>query len=321
MKVFFDYDQQIDKLKNSDGLLIDDEQAAKDFLMLEGYYNVINGYAHIFKNERKFIKGVKFDDIRNLYEFDKSIRSTVYKYTSSIECHVKALIAHEFSRAHGVDENKYLQASSFSENENSCEQVGSLIARCKSIIADACNRDSSKFRPYIEHNKNNHGHVPLWVLVRALTFGTVSIFYKNMREDEKTVIASNYNIPAERLANILEVVVSFRNIVAHGERTFCARLPKTRLSTNLSITKKLNIPKNNNGENKFGRNDFLSLLICCKYMLPPLDFASFISELKISLDGLEKTQTPYMFGKIKYSMGMPGKSWELLPRLKIDDAY
>ncbi|MDE6401913.1 MAG: Abi family protein [Clostridiales bacterium] len=320
MKEFYDYEQQIEKLEK-DGLIIDDEDAAKDYLRLEGYYNVINGYAHIFKdkNNKKFITNVKFDTIKNLYEFDKALRSVVYKYTSLIECHIKALIAHEFSRVHGVDENEYLKDSSFSVNSKSREKIEKLIEDCKKTIAEALDSRSNKYREYISHNKKAHGHVPMWVLVRALTFGAVSIFYKNMKDEEKSAIAQNFGVSSEKLANILEVVVSFRNIVAHGERTFCARLPRTRLSTNLSIARKLNIPKNSKGENKFGRNDFLSLLICCKYMLSPLDFASFISELKIVLEILEREQTPSMLGKIKIQMGLSGKSWELLPRLIIND--
>ena len=319
MKDFFDYEQQIYKLKNSDGLIIDDEESAKDYLRLEGYYNVINGYAYIFKTNKKFTKGIKFENIRNLYEFDKSLRSIVYKYTSSIECHIKALIAHEFSRVHGVDEKEYLKASSFAMKEKSQEQLARLIAESEKTIADALNENSNKYRAYVAHNKKEHGHVPLWVLVRALSFGTVSIFYKNMQEPEKNVIAQNYHIAADKLANMLEVVVSFRNIVAHGERTFCAKLPRTRLSTNLRIVKKLCIPKNENGENKFGRNDFLSLLICCKYMLPPIEFNGFLNELDIFFDMLSKNQTTYMMGKIKIAMGLANKSWKLLPRLIIDD--
>lgn len=319
MKKFYNYEQQIEKLKNSDGLIIDDEEFAKDYLRLEDYYNVINGYAHIFKIKKRFIKGIKFDNVRYLYEFDKTLRSIVYKYTSIIECHIKALIAHEFSRVHGVDETKYLDVSSFTTNERSREQVERLIEECKKTIADALNKKSNKYREYIAHNKQNHGHVPLWILVRALSFGTVSIFYKNMLDSEKDVIAKNYYIPANKLANILEVLVSFRNIVAHGERTFCAKLPRTRLSTNLRITQKLSVPKNGNGENKFGRSDFLALLICCKYMLPPIDFAGFISELEINLEELSKHQPPYIMSKIKTEMGLAGKNWKLLPRLIIDD--
>ncbi|MDE7163823.1 MAG: Abi family protein [Clostridiales bacterium] len=319
MKAFYDYNQQIEKLKNSDGLLIDDEESAKNYLRLEGYYNVINGYAHIFKIQRKFVEGVKFENIQNLYEFDKSIRSIVYKYTSTIECHIKALIAHEFSKNHGVDENEYLKSTSFTAKENSKEQVNRLIEDCKKTIDDALNKKSNKYREYIAHNKEVHGHVPMWVLIRALSFGTVSIFFKNMQDAEKDAIAQNYYISAEKLANILEVIVSFRNIVAHGERTFCARMPRTRLSTKLRIAEKLCIPKNPKGENKFGRSDFLALLIGCKYLLPPIEFSGFISELEICFDELAKNQTPTMVRKIKLEMGLWCERWSLLPCIKIDD--
>lgn len=100
MKEFFTYEQQIEKLKG-DGLIISDENFAADELKIEGYYNLINGYSPTFKIDNRFVKDTTFEHIKALYDFDKSLRSIVYKYTSVIECHVKALIAHEFSRMHG----------------------------------------------------------------------------------------------------------------------------------------------------------------------------------------------------------------------------
>lgn len=318
MKEFYTYQQQIQKLKEK-GLIIKDEYSAINFLKLEGYYNVINGYSPIFKIKKVFYNGTTFEEICNLFAFDKELRSIVYKHTSSIESHIKALIAHEFSRVHGVDEKTYLSPSSFTPNKSATATVTRLIEECNSTISDALNRNSNKYREYIAHNYNAHGHVPMWILIRALSFGTISIFYKNMIEEEKELIASNYNLSAAQLANMLEVVVSYRNIVAHGERTFCAKLPKTRLSTELGITKKLCLPKNPKGENKFGRNDFLSLLICCKYLLPASDFEILINELKTCLDELESSLSPSMVGRIKISMGLSSKSWLLLPRLKIEE--
>ena len=317
MKTFFSYEQQIDKLKN-DGLLITNEEFAKNELKLEGYYNIINGYSPIFKVNNKYTKGITFENINKLYDFDKALRSIIYKYTSSIECHIKALIAHEFSRTHGVNEKTYLSTNSFTQNLKSQDSVNRLILECNQTIQDALDVKSNKYREYIAHNFNNHGHVPLWVLIRAISFGTTSIFYKNMLDAEKDAIASHYQITSSRLANMLEVVVSFRNIVAHGERTFCARLPKTRLTPNLSIVSKLCIPKNNKGFNKFGRNDFLSLLICCKYLLQPLEFSALHADLTILLEELSLHQPPSLFGKIKTYMGLQPKSWTLLPKLKID---
>lgn len=319
MKEFFTYEQQIEKLKN-DGLTINDEEQAERELKLEGYYNIINGYSPIFKRDALFIEGTTFDNIKKLYDFDKTLRSIVYKYTSSIECYIKALIAHEFSRVHGVDEKKYLTENSFSKNAKSVDNVKRLIEECSQTITDALNRKSNRYRQYIEHNYVKHGHVPMWVLIRAISFGTTSIFYKNMMEEEKTVIARNYCLNPLQLANMLEVVVSFRNIVAHGERTFCVRLPKTRLTTELSVVRKMCIRKNEKGSNMVGRNDFLALLICCKYLLPPVEFTGFITEIEVLLDELKKQQTPIMFSKIKLAMGLKTNAWLLLPKIKIDES-
>ena len=319
MKDFFTYDQQIEKLKQK-GLIIQDEVEAIRFLKLEGYYNVINGYSPNFKTKQgTFSKGTTFEDIRYLYAFDKDLRSIIYKYTSSIETHAKALIAHEFSRVHGVDEKTYLKPECFTPNANSVDAVSRLIDECNTTISEALNHNSNKYRQYIAHNYSTHGHVPLWVLIRALSFGTISIFYKNMIDCEKDHIAESYNVTADKLANMLEVVVSYRNIVAHGERTFCARLPKTRLSTQLSITRKLCIAKNSKGENMFGRNDFLALLICCKYLLPHEEFAVLIQELESKLDHLAQKLSPSMMSHIRTSMGIKSNSWKLLPKLRVED--
>ena len=318
MKDFYTYDQQIEKLKEK-GLIIQDEVTAIQFLKLEGYYNVINGYSPNFKTKQgTFCKGTTFEDVCYLYAFDKDLRSIIYKHTSSIETHVKALIAHEFSRVHGVDEKTYLRSECFTSKSNSVEAVSRLIDECNTTITEALNHNSNKYRQYIAHNYNTHGHVPLWVLIRALSFGTISIFYKNMIDSEKDLIAENYHVTAEQLANMLEVVVSYRNIVAHGERTFCARLPKTRLSTQLSITKKLCIAKNAKGENMFGRNDFLALLICCKYLLPGEEFANLIHELESKLNHLAQKLSPQMMSHVRTAMGIKSNSWKLLPKLRVE---
>ncbi|MBE5742339.1 MAG: Abi family protein [Clostridiales bacterium] len=315
MKEFFTYEQQIEKLKNSYGLIIDDEDRAINDLKWEGYYNIINGYSSIFKDKDKYIPNTTFENIKHLYNFDKQLRGIVYKYTTSIECHVKALIAHEFSRVHGVNEKDYLDISCFNPAENSKSAINRLIDECNKTIQDALNPNSNKYRQYIDHNYKSHGHVPLWVLIRALSFGTVSIFYKNMRKEERSAVANIYKIPESTLSNMLEVVVSFRNIVAHGERTFCAKLPKTRLTTNLTITNKLNLNKNGKGENMYGRKDFLSLLICFKYLLPASEFIAFFTEFQTAVDVLQKNQKINSFKKIMTNMGLRSDSWKNLPKL------
>ncbi len=242
----------------------------------------------------------------------------VYKYIASIECNIKAIVGHEFSRVHGVDEKQYLNPSSFTQDQRCALGVSRLIVECNETIQEALNKNSNKYRSYIEHNYKVHGHVPMWVLIRALSFGTTSIFYKYMVEAEKQVIANNFGVTSAQLENILEVIVSFRNIVAHGERTYCAKLPRTRLSTNLTISKKLNIPLNSKGENKFGRNDLLSLIISCKYLLSGVEFSGFIAELDLSLQELAKQLNPKMFNRVKIQMGLWSDGWKYLPKFNMN---
>ena len=49
-KIFLNYDQQIEKLKNEKNLLIDNEAYAKEILKQTSYYSLIGGYKDIFKN-------------------------------------------------------------------------------------------------------------------------------------------------------------------------------------------------------------------------------------------------------------------------------
>ena len=317
MKDFFTYEQQVEKLCSQNKLIIDDVDQAIEDLKWEGYYNLINGYSFVFKKDDVFINGTKFADIIFLYRFDKNIRAIIYKYTSTIECHIKALIGHEFSRVYGVDEKKYLLSESFSTNKKTQEKIKKLINICNDTIEKATKKRSDSYREYVAHNLLTHGHVPFWVLIRALTFGTTSLFFEVMKRDEKNAIAINYGLTGDELTGILKAIVAFRNIVAHGERIFCAKLPTTVVSDELTITKKLSIPKNKKGENKYGRNDFLALLICCKYLLPSLDFDGLIFELNMEMDRLEDKLQPKMALQVKRQMGLEFNNWKKLPKMKI----
>ena len=72
-KIFLNYDQQIEKLKNEKNLLIDNEEYAKEILKQTSYYSLIGGYKDIFKNPttKKYKDGTRFEDIVELYYFDE----------------------------------------------------------------------------------------------------------------------------------------------------------------------------------------------------------------------------------------------------------
>ncbi len=313
MKEFFTYEQLVEKLK-ADNLTITNEAELISILTHKGYYNLINGYASIFKRDKAFYSNITIEQILALYDFDQNLRSIVYKNTSIIECNIKALIAHEFSKVHGVDEKTYLHPSSFSTEPADKESIERLIETCNNTIIEAQNKHNNTYRRYLAYNKETYDIVPLWILIKTLTFGTASKFFRYMLPAERQAVANFFGVSAKELANILEIIVSFRNIVAHGERTYCARLPKARLSQLLPVVVKLSIPKNKKGENKHGRSDFLALLIACKYLLPPLDFSGMLTELELQLDQLQKKIPDFIFRKVKTEMGLYSDNWKKLTK-------
>ena len=180
-KVYLTYEQQIEKLKR-DGLIVPDEREAKRRLKWEGYYNFAVGYNRLFKDDKKrYIRGTRFDHIEALYDFDKHLRGIVYEYTQAVECNIKALVADTFSKRYGVNERSYLAEENFTSEETERGNVRWLISTCKELLEDSLREDAKSYRDYIAHNARVYGHVPLWALIRALSFGNTSKFLKLMK--------------------------------------------------------------------------------------------------------------------------------------------
>ena len=263
-KVYLTYEQQIEKLKR-DGLIVPDEQEAKRRLKWEGYDNFAVGYNRLFKDDKqRYIRGTRFDHIEALYDFDKHLRGIVYEYTQAVECNIKALVADTFSKRYGVNERSYLAEENFTSEETERGNVRWLISTCKELLEGSLREDAKSYRDYIAHNARVYGHVPLWALIRALSFGNTSKFLKLMKGTDRAEIAEEYGLGSSELCNMTEMLVGYRNIAAHGERVFCARLPAVRLTEKLPIFRSLQIPRFPDGRQKYGRCDFLALVVIFK---------------------------------------------------------
>lgn len=74
MKDFKTLDEQIDILK-SRGLVINNEERAKEYLLSQNYYNLINGYANFFpRSGENYTAGTNFDEITSLYVFEREFK-------------------------------------------------------------------------------------------------------------------------------------------------------------------------------------------------------------------------------------------------------
>lgn len=303
MKEFLTYDKQYELLATR-CLRIDDKQFAIDVLKNEGYYNLINGYSKFFQypDSDVYMKDVTFNHVVALYAFDQELRNILYKFTSIIECHIKAMIGHEFSRLHGIDHNVYLAPTCFTTDKRHKQSIEALIKNCQDAITEGANENSNRRKEYIVHYLDKHKEIPLWVLARALSFGVISKFYSLMQNQEKYAVANEFGLVPSQFSNILKIVVMFRNKVAHGERTFCVHTKETL--SNLNVLKKLSLPKNETGDIKCGKRDLLALLICCKYLLSDTNFENLIADIKKALTNLASQINKNTMARVLNEMGL-----------------
>lgn len=226
MKPFKTIDEQC-SLLTSRGLSFTDINKAKQYLLNNNYYNVINCYAKFFMDSQdKFLKGTNFDEITHIHYFDKELKNTLFKYILEAEKHLKSILSYRFSEAYKNTDYAYLKATNF--NSKDILQVTLLISNLSKIISS---KMKEKKDNAIKHYIKNHSVVPFWVLVNYMSFGQLVKFYKYLNTSLQNTIAKDFSVflnenldinnvklTSSQLLSYLENVVELRNVVAHNNR-------------------------------------------------------------------------------------------------------
>ena len=115
MKPFSSLDDQIEILGERK-LRIDDIEDAKNYLLNNNYYNVVNLYSKILlENSNSYIDGSTFAEIKALHILDTEIKSTILKYLIQAEKHFKSIFSYCFCHVHR-DKYDYLKTESYDPN-------------------------------------------------------------------------------------------------------------------------------------------------------------------------------------------------------------
>lgn len=231
--------EQIDKLV-SRGMGVGDRDRAERFLLSNNYYRVVNGYKDFFidrgkssENNETYRSGSTFDQLVDLYTFDRTLRSLTLDAILVVESRMKTVTVHAFCEAHREVEG-YLDPSNFRSSRNFPEKrsYAKNLIRLLDTLLKA--RDNRTHKDYVEHYKKNHGGVPLWVVCGCLTFGNMSAFFDLMKDSDRSEAsrlmgrAIGTDLSKGALKRAYKVIPSFRNTCAHGERLFCARLGRNK---------------------------------------------------------------------------------------------
>jgi len=211
-------DEQIANLL-SKGLTIDDEEYARRVLNDISYFRLIKAYSLGLKAKNgDYNKNVRFEDIVQLYLFDANFRQALFPQIEKIEINLRCRLSNYFSAKYDV--TGYEEAGNLAMPEDAFQDFYSEIQREIS---------RKKRTPFIINFQDNYidGKIPMYALVEVMSFGTLSKFYKNMKNEDKKAIASQYGVGYTYFESWLENLSYVRNICAHYSRLYNAKLTKT----------------------------------------------------------------------------------------------
>ena len=304
-KQFKNLEEQIEILKYK-GMTINDEEYAKKILLRENYF-FLSGYRYpLMKSmtDKRFLEGVTFEEMYSLFLFDRAIRNVFFKYLLVIENNLKSIFSYQLSKKYGYKEKYYLRSKNFTNDRSKQRQVNDLIRKMKRQI-----RVNGSQHTATAHYMSNYGYVPLWILVKVLSFGIVGELFSIMKYDDQVAICKIYDIPVDEFSNYLPILSNYRNTCAHEDILYENRTQKKIKGT--IYHKLLNIEKNEDGEYVKGTNDLFSLLIIMKRMLTYDEFKDLSLELDKRIENLEYNLHSIKIEKILDRMGFPSNYMQL----------
>ena len=304
-KEFKTIDEQIEILKRK-GLIIEDEEETKEILLRENYF-FINGYRLLLMNsysDKTFVKGSTFKELYALFLFDRSMRNIIFKYLLIIENQLKSITSYQLSKKYGYQEKDYLNPKNFTEDRSKIRRVKDLIDKMKRQVRI----NGSKHNATLHYIKN-YGYVPMWVLVKVLSFGIVCELYSVLKKEDQIEIASVFNVSTEYLEDFLPILANYRNLCAHEDIMFDYKTEKVIPDT--EYHEKLNIFKMDD-EYIYGKNDIFAVIIMLKYLLRKEDFRIMLKEIDYEKELLDSRIDSIPIEKILDRMGIPKNYLDLL---------
>lgn len=307
MKEHKTFNQQLTILRNR-GVVVPTNGKPKRFLEQENYYNVVNGYKDLFliKDSNNlpvepelYQEGTHFNELKALFLFDRELRILLLKYLLIFENSIKTTVAYEFSKKY-PRKNAYLDIANFVDNDP--KKVLQQISILTKTIHDKVDRTGA-----IKHYIEEHGEVPLWVLVNFLTMGNIANFYNILTDSTKNIIAKFYTdkyrtqnkdntfrLSSADLSACLKVANLVRNICAHDERLYNVNLRNVRISQ----------IANHFGIRRYDNKRFIVVILFLKIVLDKKDFQRLYKALRNLFNQYADEFKTVVFDDILNTMGI-----------------
>ncbi len=232
LKPWRSFDDQL-RLLQSRGLQVDDPVTALDYLERLGYYR-LSGYWYPLREIDKvesmargkpvrqdsFDPNSRFEDVVQLYVFDKKLRLLALDALERIEMAVRVDVAYLLGQRDPLAHKKpeCLHGNFAKRKINKGPDKGKTphqiwLAKYEAMLQRARNE------PFVSHHQQQYGDLPIWAAVEIWDFGLLSKLFSGMGHLDQQTIATIYQAPnGQAFAKWLRSLNFIRNVSAHHSR-------------------------------------------------------------------------------------------------------
>lgn len=325
---------------------------------------------HGSSTTERYITGTKLSELEELLKFDTNLRLLFLKQILKIEeifknqmvqsffaYHLNNNVSTKEEKANLHRDSEYLRRKYYNLNPLYTQHTINNYGIVSTVVSSMRPRNQhttwdrqSTYDNYIatvyktlgqqRRNKNKsiktyleqHGYMPMWVLMNVLTFGNVSHLFTLQKEEvQKDIIRSlnlislpgiSTQLSVVNTARILQILSIFRNICAHNERfyntsikvpiddifiNFGRKLPHT---VDPSSGRRLNDSQKKKRLN--ARQGIYALIFIISLFIDNSELDSFIKEIRDELNKLSQVLTTIPISEIERLMGLNFNWFDLI---------
>lgn len=202
----------------SRGLKVPDVNRAISYLSHISYYR-LSAYAIPFQTDKdKFDKDITFDDVLQLYLFDRELRLLIFDGIERIEIGIRTQLIYQLAHKYGSHwhEDKNLYVKPYKDNGRTIDTYNSIRTFLRRQY------DSDKPEVFIKHyfaEYDNPSTPPSWMAMELLTLGQLSRLYIDLKENQdKAGIANYFGVHYTVFESWMHALTYCRNLCAHHSR-------------------------------------------------------------------------------------------------------
>lgn len=294
-KLSISLEEQV-KLLQKRGLKIEDPEKARHYLSNISYYR-LRAYTFPYQDnttpEHPFTSEVSFEEIIQLYVFDRHLRLLVFDGLEKIEIALRTKIIYEFAQVYGGHWHD--------RNELYANQVS--FTKDISKLYEEVDRSSETFIKHYKSKYSNPEYPPSWMALEVASMGLLSKLFENLKKTEpKKKVVTEFGLKNHLfLESWMHAFAHLRNVCAHHGRLWNRRftaIPKLPDDTLYPFLNNKDIHK----------NKLYTLLSCMLYVLQIISPGNqMTSRLRRLFDNCAQADL--------HEMGFP-KGWESEPLWK-----